>query len=546
MKSQNLFTQVRKDIRSALLSFLSFSVIFLITVESNSIFTRSDSVNRLVLEQVESIARSRVITTDYLALQQELTHFVGSFRTTLPYSIKVKVLLDDKQIAGDGEISDRIVPPLTLNRLSQLPSGQRMLVTAEVGLKNIYIEAFTILASLLLACFAFYKFLLWKLEKSLEQDSSPIQERLDRATFDEEKARISEQVAHDIRAPLTTASMIIREAKISDLDRAALENSISRINGVLSDLRGETVIGSVSPKKTLNVAEELLLPLIEDILREKRTQWQNKENVKLNLLVGAADRLLTAKLNRTELIRVLSNLIDNGVQALEGNGQINIRLSQSESNVVVSIQDTGRGMTDAELASLGVRGITFGKTDGSGLGVFHAMETMRAFGGDLRFESKLAIGTTAHLLFPQMALTTTILRKIELEPGQEIVVVDDDPIIHKAWKLKLQGLNVILRSIYSPEQFDAEIDDTIKDSAFFVFDFELEGAGRNGVDLISINNLQKQSVLISGKYESAEVRLMTEFLGVPRFPKHRLNDLPVLIKENFNQRQSEFLQAAKL
>lgn len=543
---QNLFSQVRKDIRSALLSFLSFAVIFLVTVESNSIFNRSDSVNRLVLEQVESIARARVISPDYLALQQELTHFVDSFRSTLPYSIKVKVLLDDKQIAGGGEIPDRIVPPLTLNRVSQLPSGQRMTVSAEVGLKNIYIEALTILAAILFACIALYKYLLWKLEKSLELDSSPIQQRLDRAAIDEEKIRISEQVAHDIRSPLTTAAMVIREAKLNEPDRASLENAISRINDVLNDLRSGGVDSPASQNKNLSTIEELLLPVVEDILNEKRRQWKSHSSITITLTVDPIYRLATAKINRTELTRVLSNLIDNGFQALDGKGHIRLRLSQSEEGTVISIQDTGYGMSEADLALLGTRGASFGKSGGSGLGVFHALETMRSFGGSIRFESKLACGTTAHLTFPSVRDPSTILRKIELMRGQQIVIVDDESLIHQAWRLKLQGTDIVMRSIYSPEQFDAEIDERLKNEAFFIFDFEFDGCERNGIDLISAYNLQKDSVLISGNSDSPEVRLMADLIGVPVFPKHRLNDLPILVENDFEHCQPEILQTANL
>ena len=69
-------------------------------------------------------------------------------------------------------------------------------------------------------------------------------------------------------------------------------------------------------------------PVIESVLSEKRTQYRNKMNINIISDLGPNSYGLFSKINKAELKRVLSNLINNSVEAFETGGEVKINLSK--------------------------------------------------------------------------------------------------------------------------------------------------------------------------------------------------------------------------
>jgi two-component system sensor histidine kinase SenX3 len=75
--------------------------------------------------------------------------------------------------------------------------------------------------------------------------------------------------------------------------------------------------------------------------------------------------------------------------------------------VEVKVMDSGKGIPQHLIDKLGSKGISFGKeghqTAGSGLGLYHAMTTVKSWGGDLSIASLEGQGTTITIKIPLFA-----------------------------------------------------------------------------------------------------------------------------------------------
>jgi signal transduction histidine kinase len=90
-----------------------------------------------------------------------------------------------------------------------------------------------------------------------------------------------------------------------------------------------------------------------------------------------------------ELIQVWTNLIHNAIQAMESGGQLTITTQAKEDGVVVSIADTGSGIsTDIEEKIFDVFFTTKPVGKGSGLGLHICKQITEKHNGHIQFESR--------------------------------------------------------------------------------------------------------------------------------------------------------------
>jgi len=204
------------------------------------------------------------------------------------------------------------------------------------------------------------------------------------------------QVAHDIRSPLATIQVIEKALVLSSAEeRLLLRNAIGRIREIansLAESQREMKCFSVQP----------LSGLIDDVVREKRAQYRSRPALDLRYQIDQGTYTVNVKVQPVEFRRVLSNLIDNSVDSITGPGIVSVTCGADREFLQVTISDTGKGICPELLHKLGIKGVTEGKTGGSGLGVSHARTTLEAWGGRLELASEVGKGTVATLLIPRL------------------------------------------------------------------------------------------------------------------------------------------------
>jgi signal transduction histidine kinase len=227
----------------------------------------------------------------------------------------------------------------------------------------------------------------------------------------EEKLRASErlsalgllaaEIAHEIRNPLTVMQMLFHslvESLPMDKDAArdaeVIADKMKQMNRIVDQVLG--FARSSEPIKEV-VKPEILLDDIVLLTRHKLHQLQVvvKKQVEANLPLLRADR--------AQLEQAILNLVLNAADAMSGGGQLKLSATQEifeeKPHVVISIRDTGCGMTKNQAESLFQPFLTY-KQHGTGIGLAIVKKIVENHQGKIQIESKVGKGTIFRLLFP--------------------------------------------------------------------------------------------------------------------------------------------------
>lgn len=210
-------------------------------------------------------------------------------------------------------------------------------------------------------------------------------------------AALATQVAHDIRSPLSVIRMISAAPDLNTADARELMNSAAiRIDEIAQDLVSTAKRNKIS---SLDLETIELSPLLNSLVTTKRLEFKNDNSVTIKLQVLEGTNILA---NKKELNRVLSNLINNSVEAKQKKQiQIDIKAEKKNTNVVVSVSDNGSGMLQTTIDKILKGSYQSTKTgnSGLGLGLKHALQVVQQMGGRVTISSQVDQGTTITLSF---------------------------------------------------------------------------------------------------------------------------------------------------
>ena len=234
-----------------------------------------------------------------------------------------------------------------------------------------------------------------------------------KAEKDATLAAVASQVAHDVRSPLAALNMaLLSSDQISEEDRIILRSALQRINDIANELLSRSKSNDFdlrslpAPRQSGLMAHDpiMLVAVVESLLREKRMQFRDKPNVEIKEEMSAGSDFFV-RMAPSDLARVISNLINNSVEAFDGRqGLVTVALDRVGDMIRLLIRDNGKGMPKEILQRLGEKRVTHdkvGSDSGSGLGVRHARTMVENAGGKLYIESEIGIGTTVTLVFPK-------------------------------------------------------------------------------------------------------------------------------------------------
>lgn len=203
------------------------------------------------------------------------------------------------------------------------------------------------------------------------------------------------QVAHDIRSPLTALLFASKDfERLPGASRNVISTAIHRISAIVDSLADNQRPRNPQYFKTLK-------EVIKEIVAEKKLEYHNLQNVKwVEKISELEDKVLTS-LDPEELKRVLSNLINNSVEALNDHqGRIEIGARNTESEIQIWVSDTGKGIPADWVSQVTTPGFSRGKAKGLGLGLSYANKAIQSVGGKLVIKPGEPCGTQIFLLFP--------------------------------------------------------------------------------------------------------------------------------------------------
>ncbi|GHU19946.1 hypothetical protein FACS189472_10470 [Alphaproteobacteria bacterium] len=377
-----------------------------------------------------------------------------------------------------------------------------------------------------------------KKAQQLEMENAQQQARIE----EQENFKIfTEQVVHDVRSPLTILSMLTKNCKgLSEKEHIALRNVAASIENIANNLLN---VYKKRQKRDIEHAGNrfseryisLYISLLE-ILNNKRYQYKDLD-VKFNFSCDPLSNFAFISGDYSDFCRMISNLVNNSVEALEGRqGIIEVSFTAKNKKVEITIKDNGKGMpiemVDKIMTNIQVDST---KESGYGIGMQQVKNTLQQMNGQMSVKSTESVGTEIILIFPESEPPAWVAGQIVLHKGEIVVILDDDPSIHSVWENRLKEYSndiTIKYFIQSSEAIDYINSSEQKDKILLLTDYELRNQGINGIDVIEKTNMQKQSVVVTSvyTYKIENFSEKTKFLKM--VSKLYMNEIPIVMEED--------------
>lgn len=213
------------------------------------------------------------------------------------------------------------------------------------------------------------------------------------------KSEFVATVSHELRTPMTAIKGYVEillmgaTGPLTDPQRNFLqvvhENS-NRLESLVADLLDVSRIEAGQTKLNLDIVE--LPEILEKAARDLRERCE-KENKQLEIALEIDPNLRAIQADRTRLIEILENLVENAFLYTPAGGRIALSATAQPDGVEIDVADTGIGITPQERPRLFERFFRGENpmvmaTAGTGLGLAITRRLVEMHGGTIRAESE--------------------------------------------------------------------------------------------------------------------------------------------------------------
>jgi signal transduction histidine kinase len=255
--------------------------------------------------------------------------------------------------------------------------------------------------------------------------------------------QISAQVAHDIRSPLTALSILVgNSSELNETKRNLLKNAVTRIQDIANTLNGDQSPASLN---STSASDSHILALhIDSLISEKRSEFSGRKSISIQFDLQWPCLEIFASVQLGEFKRVLSNIINNSVEAVpsDRSGKVEIRLMKQADLVIIEIVDNGSGIPNSIASKVFEHGFTHGKHSGSGLGLYHARQTLEKWGGSILIRESTSAGTKLELRLKSANRPSWLAPNLNLIGKKSVVVADDMHSVHDVWCSRISSLKI--------------------------------------------------------------------------------------------------------
>ena len=223
-------------------------------------------------------------------------------------------------------------------------------------------------------------------------------EKLSKSNKEQAWREMAKQVAHEIKNPLTPMRLSVQSfQKNFDIEDSKIDEKLDEFS--------KTLIQQIDTMSTIASAfsnfAEMPAQQGEKINIIEITRLALKIFKEKHIVFNSEHRDIQVSIDRTQLIRIITNLIKNAVEACDSLEKplIQVNIKMKNKNVIIDINDNGVGIPKEIKSKIFEPNFTT-KTSGMGLGLGMVKNLVNSYGGKISFKSKINLGTSFLITFP--------------------------------------------------------------------------------------------------------------------------------------------------
>jgi signal transduction histidine kinase len=213
-------------------------------------------------------------------------------------------------------------------------------------------------------------------------------------------ARLSAVLTHDLKNSIFSLSLLVQNME-RKFDREGFrEDAMRTLSNSVTDLQG-LVARLSDPLAQSNVRQASdLSAIVERALKRIGENAGARYAISSTLLPR-----LNANIDARAIERVIENLMINALEAMPDGGSLTVATRVESDAAIVTVADTGKGMTGEFIRERLFRPFATTKKKGIGLGLYSCRDIIEQHGGRIEVSSQPGVGTEFQVILPLEAET---------------------------------------------------------------------------------------------------------------------------------------------
>ena len=210
------------------------------------------------------------------------------------------------------------------------------------------------------------------------------------------------QFAHDIRSPLTTL-------KVSLSDMQKREKNSESISLMAAAMERITEVSTAVLSSTKEVEQRSQVGDVVLSIKKTCEHFSKTTQALVKFESNIIIQDLEIAVDRSTFIRVVENLLQNAIQAMNDSGHVTITVGLVSHNFIVQIRDSGPGFPAEVITGVGLEGLTRAKENGFGYGLNYCVQIIESARGRFKIYNAKGGGALVEVVLPAKVTRDTNL-----------------------------------------------------------------------------------------------------------------------------------------
>jgi signal transduction histidine kinase len=208
---------------------------------------------------------------------------------------------------------------------------------------------------------------------------------------------MASSISHDLRHALT-AVVANAEFLCDEINRAQREDLYQEIRIAVSQMTDmiESLLEFSQTRKSLHLSHIK----VEDVVRRAVSAVKAHPHRHTVAIRVVSDTVPAGWFDEKKLQRVFYNLLLNACEAAPASGQIQIAIRTEDNRLEIRLQDNGTGIPESIRDRLFQPFVSFGKENGTGMGLAVVQKILQDHGGDINLEATSKAGSLFKITLP--------------------------------------------------------------------------------------------------------------------------------------------------